>query len=945
MEKVKVLITGSVNNDFPSLVTKLSTLQKSKAGPFHVCFCAGPFFMKGGNGVTLDSHEESEQLKKAQKFLEEGSPIPIYFCDLGQVPSGLSLPKQDDESKKDDAEIDLDCDDNDGEDDKSEKGNGDDGDKDALPKGIVEIAKNVYHLHGISFESSQTADILSIHVNDRKQYLTVAFMPPNARMGTAQTAKFEAKTAHPSFIGCDILLTSEWGQGIAGSSCLNKADVESLQQNIGVDCNLNELGSFDVAEIASKSRPRYHFAPSLFNANSKIDWYDSSLYLQSLPYTNPPSALSSGVIKNYHTSRFLSLCPVVESKRAKAGGKKKKFIHALGVQPLWSMDRVTATEVPKNVVVVSNPYTDEGYSKDEVDGQKAFGKNEANGIGNGSGGMNNLGLSEAQTRRIMCEENNNDQYRWNVANRNGNRKRPLDSSKMEVDESNCTLFLHGLHKDVSRGVNLNRRTIFAAFQLDGCVRVRYPGNDNDVGMNGRMHSFCFLEFPTHQKALQCLGKSGGMIEIAGVTLNLKWSSGSDRSKRKIPPPPPPGFSGVMTSQDREHKRQRTELSEAEAMDSSTLFIYIKANSQEWSEERGVSAILKLERLAQKKLEDAINGGEESSERVTAEDEPALKVKSRKLPSKSNCGFLDFASHAAASMALATMTGSTNGGNLLDEFKIKDDNGDVFQEDMQIWWGKKTSPVKESRHNFQKHHFPLDARTDCWFCLASPTCEKHLIVSLAEYSYITMPKGGVNEHHALIVPINHSGAENDGEKHVIGAFLEEPSIVQEMEETKEMLRRHANEKLGKDLLVFERAIPTKGGYHAHINCIPVERGLGSKIRATMTSMASTKSKYGNGFDLREIQNPDIGITSLLKNDEDLDGYFYIEIPFGGKEQMKRFLYKFNSSNKDTKLPSVQFGREILASVLEKPEIASWKNCVLSKEEEERLANDFSTSIAS
>ncbi len=934
MEKVKVLITGSVNNDFPSLLAKLSSLQKSKAGPFHVCFCVGPFFKS--NASSLEGEDESENLKKAQNLLQEGSPsIPIYFCDAGQVPSGLNLPEQDDESKKDDAEIDIDDEEGEGE---KEKSTDDSDDKEVLPKGVVEIAKNVFHLHGISHESSQTADILTIHVNDRKQYLTVAFMPPNARMGTAQTAKFEAKTAHPSFVGCDILLTSEWGQGIAGSSCLNKADVETLQRNIGVDCDLNVVGSFDVAEIASKSRPRYHFAPSLFSTNKKVDWYDSSLFLQSLPYTNPPSALSSGVIKNYHTSRFLSLCPVVESKKAKAGGKKKKFIHALGIQPLWSMDRVTATEVPKNVVVVPNPYTDEGYSKDGVNNQSAP-ENKSS-----ISGMSNLGLSEAQTRRIMCEGNNSDQYRWNVANRNANRKRPLNTSTMEVDKSNCTLFLHGLHKDVSRGANLNRGTIFQVFQSDGCERVRYPGNDKDTGMNGRFHSFCFLEFPTHEKALQCLSKSGGMIEIAGVTLDLKWSSGSDRSKsRKIPPPPPPGFSGVMTSQDREHKRQRTGLSEAEAMDSSTLFIYIKANTESWTEEKGSSAILKLGNLAQKKLEDAING-EETSERVTAEEEPALKVTSRNLPSKSNCGFLDFASHAAASMGLATLTGSTNGGNLLDEFKIKDDNGDLFQEDMQLWWGKKTVPVVDKRHNFQKHHFPLDARTDCWFCLASPTCEKHLIVSLAESTYVTMPKGPVNEHHALIVPINHSGAENDGEKHVIGAFLEGSSVVQEIEETKEMLRRHANDKLDKDLLVFERAIPTKGGYHAHINCIPIERGLGSKIKATMMSMAASKSKFGSGFEVREIQNPDISITALLKNDDDLDGYFYIEIPFDGREQIKRFLYKYKSEDKDTKLPNVQFGREILASVLENPEIASWKNCVLPKEQEEEQANEFNKSIA-
>ncbi len=924
MEKVKVLITGPVNNDFSSLKTKLSSLQKSKAGPFHVCFCVGPFFIK--SNASIEPEEESVYFQKAKEFLEEGAPIPVYFCDVGQVPSGLKLPKYvvDPTDRKDDAEIDLDgADENSSGKGKREMDVSND-ENDTVPKGVVEIAKNVYHLHGISHEESQTADILSIYVNDKKQYITVAFMPPNTRMGTPQTAKFEAKTSHPSFVGCDILLTSEWGQGLAGSPCLSKDDVNSLKQNIG-DCDLNELGTFDIAEIASKSRPRYHFAPSLFNLNKKTDWYDSSLFLQSLPYTNPPSALSSGVIKNYHTSRFLSLCPVVEAKRAKAGGKKKKYIHALGIQPLWTMDRVTATEVPKNTVVVSNPYTDEAYGKDY--------KEKQGNAGNKFGSViYNAGLSEAQTRRIMGEENNNDQYRWNVAN----RKRPLNSiTPTEVDQTNCTLFLHGLHKDVSRGANLNRDTIFRAFQAGGCTRVRFPGNDQDTGLNGRLHSFCFLDFPTHEQALQCLNKSGGTVEIAGITLDLKWSSGTNRNKfnKNIPPPPPPGFSGIMEN-ERGAKRQRTGLSEAEAMDSSSLFIYIKANPESFTSEKCAAAILNIGNLAQTKLEDAING-EENGERITAEDEPALKVTSRNLASKANCGFLDFASHAAASMALATLTGSTDGGDMLDDFKIDDGDANV-----QLWWAKKTTPPVEGRHNFQKHHFPLDARTDCWFCLASPTCEKHLIVSLADKSYVTMPKGPVNKNHTLIVTINHGNPEDDG----IGAFQDpSPGVVQEIEETKEKLRLHAKDILQKDLLVYERAIPTKGGYHAHVNCIPIEKGLGTKIRETMTSMANAKSKYGDGFELREIQNPDISITSILRNEDDLDGYFYIEVPFGGAE-IKRFLYKYKKSqNTNVKFVPVQFGREILASVIEEPKIASWKTCVLSKDEEEEQANEFSKSF--
>jgi hypothetical protein len=67
---------------------------------------------------------------------------------------------------------------------------------------------------------------------------------------------------------------------------------------------------------------------------------------------------------------------------------------------------------------------------------------EGSGSGNGGPYSNvNVGLSEAQTRRIISENSNQGQdHRWNIRN----RKRPL-----ELDATNCSLFVHGLHNDPS----------------------------------------------------------------------------------------------------------------------------------------------------------------------------------------------------------------------------------------------------------------------------------------------------------------------------------------------------------------------------------------------------------------------------------------------------------------------------------------------------------------
>lgn len=67
--------------------------------------------------------------------------------------------------------------------------------------------------------------------------------------------------------------------------------------------------------------------------------------------------------------------------------------------------------------------------------------------------MVNLGLSEAQARRIATEESNPGagDFRW--GNRGQQRKRPREDGP--VDPTNVTLFLHGLHRDPTRGQRVN----------------------------------------------------------------------------------------------------------------------------------------------------------------------------------------------------------------------------------------------------------------------------------------------------------------------------------------------------------------------------------------------------------------------------------------------------------------------------------------------------------
>lgn len=48
----------------------------------------------------------------------------------------------------------------------------------------------------------------------------------------------------------------------------------------------------------------------------------------------------------------------------------------------------------------------------------------------------------------------------------------------------------------------------------------------------------------------------------------------------------------------------------------------------------------------------------------------------------------------------------------------------------------------------------EPHAECWFCLANPQVEKHMIVDIGDLLYTAVPKGGLVPQHLLLVPIAH-----------------------------------------------------------------------------------------------------------------------------------------------------------------------------------------------
>lgn len=890
--KLKILLFGRVGDDIDAFVAKCKTLQSSKAGPFDAAFCVGSCNVQ----VLLERYGNGKN--------DDGSlPMRVYIQDPLQDVESLIAQVGNDKAKKDEKDQSAAADDS----------------EEAYP--CVRLSESIYILRNPTAPFEPSVWSLSVSDNVKKPELVVAVCPSHWRMDEGQargsgmqknvaadssssssSSSLLAKLNHVSYTGCDMLLTTEWPQGVE----------QTLEEEDAVAASTSRVLSFDVAQIALLARARYHVAVS---SNNGIG------FVQSHPFAH--LSATTNTVTCQHTGRFLALGSVVNAAAWKqvTDKKKAKFVHALGLQPLHTQSAVEL-QGQRPAQLRSCPYTDASYYMDGNEGTTGADAMTAN--------MRSIsGLSEAQARRILAEEQSRQSggggHRFGDQQR---RRRDKDDEPETIDPTNLTLFVHGLHKDVT-GILQSARgdgVLLKAFARFGATAIRKPpGADTS--------SFCFVDFPSHEKALACWTDLGGAYTVTGVDLTVKWAT----HKRKGPP-----GGGGDGDHHQQHPNKRRRLTEAEARDSSIVYFsmgasFFKSDEADPSPDNaagggGKSLETASERLRvwmEETLEEALAGGVPSEDRVKAADEPALQVQKR-LPTEtdeSNFGFLEFASHAAASMALATITGSTDGGVVLPDALAMP--AKEF-EHVRLHWAHSKAHVKEKEFvedaetgfRFERKHFPADSRKDCWFCLASESCEKHLITGVYDQCYSAMPKGPIHEGHILLVPVQHTSQ---------GA-LKDAKLSDEMDKIKAGLREHTSQEYDMDLFCFERAIQTKGGYHTHVQCIPVPRQRGAELRATMVAQGRKADA-----DIRELTS-DLGLAAVLGDDGE-DGYFYAEIPVSASES-RRFLYKATGNSS---LP-LQFGREVVAAVLRKPNLAHWKSCVVDKEKESQMATKLRETLA-
>ncbi|EIW84839.1 hypothetical protein CONPUDRAFT_134710 [Coniophora puteana RWD-64-598 SS2] len=247
---------------------------------------------------------------------------------------------------------------------------------------------------------------------------------------------------------------------------------------------------------------------------------------------------------------------------------------------------------------------------------------------------------------------------------------------------------------------------------------------------------------------------------------------------------------------------------------------------------------------------------------------------------------------------------------------------------------KARPAHEGRG---KRGPPKEITSDeCWFCLSNPNIAKHLIVSIGTECYLSLPKGQIpptqgsaaashpnapripGGGHVLIIPITHQPSYS-----TIPAALA-PPILAETDAYKRALRA-LYAKHGAAAVFFEVARLSAKGGHAHVQAVPVPLKLRDSVERAFRA-------EGQLLNVDFEADADAALAACAGG---RGSYFRVDLPDGGK--LVHLI-------KEHVPFGIQFGRQVLVTLLDMADRFDWKACTLSEEEDKADAQAFKSAFA-
>lgn len=216
-----------------------------------------------------------------------------------------------------------------------------------------------------------------------------------------------------------------------------------------------------------------------------------------------------------------------------------------------------------------------------------------------------------------------------------------------------------------------------------------------------------------------------------------------------------------------------------------------------------------------------------------------------------------------------------------------------------------------------------ARTDnaCWFCLGDQM-PAHLLILHATHVFVALAKGGLDPSHMVIVPIAHIGASTSM------GFCDE--TIKEVERIMQAIRVLYREKFGDaQPYFFERCGETSGGKvrHMHIQVVAVQNKHVSHVQNRCVDLAR---QYGVEARMKAQDDDDCAKALTEAKSLKLKEFFWAQL--GGTANV---VVPFSTH----KLLPVHFGRMVVATAMQLPDLVDWRTCVKEESEETNFARNL------
>lgn len=258
---------------------------------------------------------------------------------------------------------------------------------------------------------------------------------------------------------------------------------------------------------------------------------------------------------------------------------------------------------------------------------------------------------------------------------------------------------------------------------------------------------------------------------------------------------------------------------------------------------------------------------------------------------------------------------------------------------------------------------------CFFCLSNPNIATHLITSIGDQSYLTIAKGPLPPAnffpslgfpgHILIIPFEHSPTLG-----MISDPATRSSTYTEMVRFNTALRHMVSDRSSGQLGAVTWEVSRAGGIHTHWQFLPVPMDI---IKDDLVELAfqveADNLKYPR-FSSRAIAQSDSaadGETESGSEQTERGDYFRVSIWSPSEEdseEEKKEKEEKSNDNADTSKSQppgtekvmtlelnpdfqfdLQFGRRVMAKLLQLDERMNWKDATQSQAEEEADANAF------